>query len=64
MSESSERDLDRAGPRARSGAAQGPRGCTARCPTPADSGYVGVVEAAYFINLAFMALMVFSLGNG
>jgi F-type H+-transporting ATPase subunit c len=26
--------------------------------------YVGLVEAAYFINLAFMALIVFSLGNG
>jgi F-type H+-transporting ATPase subunit c len=26
--------------------------------------YVGLVEAAYFINLAFMALMVFSLGSG
>ncbi len=26
--------------------------------------YVGLVEAAYFINLVFMALMVFSLGNG
>jgi F-type H+-transporting ATPase subunit c len=26
--------------------------------------YVGLVEAAYFINLAFMALMVFSLGTG
>ncbi len=25
--------------------------------------YVGLVEAAYFINLAFMALLVFSLGN-
>jgi F-type H+-transporting ATPase subunit c len=24
---------------------------------------VGLVEAAYFINLAFMALFVFSLGN-
>ena len=25
---------------------------------------VGLVEAAYFINLAFMALFVFSLGKG
>jgi len=26
--------------------------------------WVALVEAAYFINLAFMAVIVFSLGNG
>lgn len=32
--------------------------------TAASIIYLGLLDGIYFINLAFMALMVFSLGNG